>query len=172
MMHADYLGKMKQKVVSVLQNTLHEVLSNVKEQQSCHPSESLDVIIEKVLPSNEKLESMIDTYFRKDSVSKLELPIRYRKVRKPKPRADISCPPPPKKTVQSPIPVPPSSKYIEIQVNDSPLCKFSTYENKFQGEMYIHPENNWIFLEKQSHFICVGIFDTTKNQIDWFPQEE
>lgn len=169
-MHSLQLGKIKQQVATVVQLTLQDVLTQVKNQDNLLPGESLGAMIDRLTPDHNSLVELLDQYFKQKYPQ--PIPQRYTKIAK--------IGPPPQIPSTSPDTVPEnktrkkgkvfSDKYIELQSEPTSLCKFTTDEWTGKGELYLHLENNWLFVEKKSHYICVGTFNTTSNSIEWFPQ--
>ena len=143
-----YLDQIKERTTDLMEFALQDLADRLEKICSEKPGVSMTNILAKVLPDRNQLKQTIDIYFQKNKYqSKQFLCDRTEG----------------KKSYKK-------EKYVEIQLSDTQLCKFTTSEKTSKFPMYIHLNNNMVFVDKTDHYLCVGTFDPTNNQVDWFQE--
>ena len=147
-MNALYLDQIKERTTDLMEFALQDLADRLEKACSEKPGVSMKDVLAKAIPNRDQLKQTIDTYFQKNKYQPKQLP-QDKTAREKRHKKD---------------------KYVEIQLPDTQLCKFTTSEKKSDYPMYIHLNNNMVFADKTDHYLCVGTFDPMNNQVDWFQE--
>ena len=150
-MNGRYLEQIKERTADLMQFALMDLANRLRETYESDPDIAIEKILTRVLPEREQLVQTVDTYFQNN------------KYQSGMPSNDRTTP---KKKLGK------RDKYMEIQLSETQLCRLTTSDKAITSEYptYIHLTNNMVFLDKSDHYLCIGIFDPTKNHVEWFKE--
>ena len=155
----DYVSQIKDQTTQLVLFALENLTQNLIEVSQTHPTQEVDQLVSQVMPTKDDLDKTIETYFRENKYISITPHTKKVVDKSPSIAKEVNK----KKRKRR-------NKYLEIQLPEEQLCRFTSSEKAFDSPIYIHLSNNMIFVDKNTHYLCIGCFEPSSNQVEWFPE--